>query len=94
MGSTCSAAGVIKDPLVVNGKEMNGTILVDRNNVGIPPQTTTQVRTGTGPSVPPISIGSQNIEGPRRSIIPQEDRNAMPLNASINIFPDEHRNPT
>ena len=69
-------------------------IPVDKNTVGIPPRTTTQVWTGTVTSFPPISIGSQNIEGPRRSIIPQEVRNIEPLDASINIFPAKHRNPT
>ena len=56
-GTTCSAAGVIKIPLVVNRKYTGGMIKVDRNTVRIPPRTTTQVRTGTGPYVPPIIIG-------------------------------------
>ena len=77
-GATRSAAGVLKYPTVVNWKDTGGTIMVDINTVGIPPINTTQVRTGTGPSVPPISTGIQNIEGPRRSIIPQEVRNAEP----------------
>ena len=92
--ATRSAAGVLKDPPVVNWKDTGGTIPVDINTSGIPPRTTTQVRTGAGPSVPPISIGSQKIEGSRRSIILQEVRNANPLNASINTFPVEHRDPT
>ena len=69
-------------------------IQVDINTFGIPPRTTTQVRIGTGPSVPLISIGSQNIEGPRRSIIPQEARNTKPLDDSINWFPAKHKDPT
>ena len=60
----------------------------------MPPGTTTPVWTSTGPSVPPISIGSQTIEGPRRTIIPQEVRNAEPLDASIHIIPSKHRDPT
>ena len=69
-------------------------ILVYRNTVRIPPRTTNQVRNGTGPSVPPISIGSQKIEGPRRSIITQKARNAKSLDNSINIIPAKHRDPT
>ena len=80
-GAMRSDAGVLKDLPAVNWKDTDGTIPVDRNTVGIPPRTTTQVRTGTGPSVPPISIGSQNIEDTRQSIIPQEVRNAKPLDA-------------
>ena len=60
-GTTCSSAVALKDFLVVNWKDMGGTILVDRNTVRIPPRTTTQVLTGTGPSVPPVIIGSQKI---------------------------------
>ena len=93
-GTTRSAVGVIKNPPVVNWKNTGGMITADRNNVGIPPRTTTQVQTGTGPSVPPISIGRQKIEGPRRSIINQEARNAEPLDASINIISAKHRDPT
>ena len=73
-GATRSAAGVLKDPPVVNWKDMSVPILWDRNTVGIPPRTSTLVWTGTVTSVPPISIGSQNIEGPRRPIIPQESQ--------------------
>ena len=70
-GATRSTAGVLKDPPVENWKDTGGAIPVDRNTVGIPPRTTTQVHTGTGPSVPPISIWIHNIEGPRWSIITQ-----------------------
>ena len=42
-GATCSAAGVLKDPSVVNWKDTGGTIPVDTNTFGIPPITTTQV---------------------------------------------------
>ena len=59
----------------------------------MPPRTTTQVWTGTEPSVPPVSIWIQKIEGSRRSIIPQEVRNAKPFDASINRNPAEHRVP-
>ena len=93
-GATHRAAGVIKDPPVVNWKGTGGIITVDRKTVVIPTITTTQVRTGTGPSVPPISIGSQKIEGLRRSIIPQEFSNSEPLKTSINITPAKHRDPT
>ena len=91
--ATHSAAGVLKDSPVVNWKDTDRTIPVDRNTVGIPRITTIQVRNGTGPYVPPIIIGRQNIEGPRWSIIPTEVRNSKPLNASINIFPAKHRYP-
>ena len=92
-GTTCSTAGVLKYPPVLNWKDMSGPIPVDRNNFGIPLITTTQVLNGTGPSAFPISIGSQKIEGPRRSIPPQEARNPEPLDASINQFPVKHRDP-
>ena len=91
---THSSAGVLKDPLLVNWKDTGKTIPVDRKTVGIPPRTTTQVRTGTGPSVSPISIGNPEIEDPRRSIIPQEVRNTEPLDAYINRFPAKHRDLT
>ena len=94
MGATRSAAGVLKYPLVVNWKETGGTILVDGTIFVIPPRTTTQIRTGTGPSAPPIITRSQNIEGPRRSIIPHVVSNANPLDTSINIIPAKHRDPT
>ena len=61
---------------------------------GITSRTTTQVLTGTGPSASPISMGSQKIEDPRRSIVPHKARSAEPLDASINQFPDENRVPT
>ena len=93
MGATRSTAGVLKDPPVINWKDASGSILVDKNTVVIPPRTTTQVLTVTGPSVTPISIGSQKIQGPRRSIILQEARNAESLDAFNNRFPDEHRDP-
>ena len=91
---TRSAAGVIKDHLLVNRKDTSGKISVDRNTFGIPPRTTNQVQTGTGPYVSPISIGRQKIEGPRWSIIPQEVSNTDPLDVFINIYPTKHREPT
>ena len=93
-GETHSTAGVLKDPPVVNWKDKIGTIPVDRNTFEIPPRTNTQVCTGTGPSIPPISIGGQKIEVPRRSIIPQEVRNDRPLDSYINRNPAIHRDPT
>ena len=36
--ATCSTAGVLKDPLVINWKDASGPIPVDINTVGIPPQ--------------------------------------------------------
>ena len=59
-----------------------------------PPRTTTQLLTRNGPSASPIRIGIQKIEGPRRSVIPQEASNAEPLDDSINQFLVEHRDPT
>ena len=94
IGATCSTAGVLKDPLVVNWKDTSGKILVDRNTAVIPPRTTTQVQTGTGTSVHPIIIGRQKIEGPRPSIIPQEVRDTEPPDSSINRIPAKHRYPT
>ena len=90
----CSTAGVLKDPPVINWKETSGKIPIDRNTVIITPRINTQFHTVTGPSVPPISIQSQKIEGPRRSVIPQEVRNSEPLDSSINLFPAKHRYPT
>ena len=92
--ATCSAAGVLKHPPVVNWKGASGTIPRDRNTVGITHRETNPVQTGTGPSIPPIIIEVQKIDGPRQPIIPQEVRNAEPIDASINRIPSEHRNPT
>ena len=89
-----STAHVLKDTLVVNWKDTGRTIPRDRKIVGIPPRATTPVQICNGHSVPPISIRSQEIEGPMRSIIPQEVRNAEPLNASINIISSKNRDPT
>ena len=94
MGATRSAAGVLKNPPVVNWKYTSGTIPRDRNTVGLPPITTNPVLTGTGPSITPISIGNNKIEVPRRPIIPQEVRNDETLEASINRNPTKNRDPT
>ena len=88
------AVGVLKDTTVVNWNYTGGKMPVDRNTVLIHPRTTTQVRTGAGPSVPPIRIGSQKIEVPRRSILTQEVSNSEPLDAFIDIIPVKNRNPT
>ena len=79
---------------MVNWKDAIEKIPADRNTVGMPLRTTTQVWTGTGPSAPPISIGRQKIEGPRWSIIPQEVSNAKPRDASINRNLAQYRDPT
>ena len=84
MGAMRSTAGVLNDPQVINWKYASRPIQVDRNTVGINPITTNKVLNGTGPFVSPFRIGRQKIEGPRRSIIMQEARNAEPLDASIN----------
>ena len=93
-GATRSTAGVLKDPIVIDRNDASGPIQVDKNTVGIPPRNTNQVLTGTGPYAPPINIGGQKIEGPRRSIIPQEAGKSEPIDASINQFSAEHRDPT
>ena len=90
----CSDVGVLKYPPVVNWRDASGPIPQDRNNFRIPPRTTTPVQTGNGPSVPLIIIWSQKIEGPRRTIIPQEVRNTEPLNAPINIITSKHTGTT
>ena len=82
---TRGAARIFKDPPVVNWKDTDGTISQYGNTVGTPPPIlTTPVRIGSGPSVSPASIRSQEIESPRWSIIPQEVRNAQPFDTSIN----------
>ena len=86
-----SAARVFKDPPVINLKEKCGTNPWYRNTVLLPSRATTPVWIGTGPSLPPISIRIQEIEGIRRSIIPQEVRNSEPLDASINRISSKHR---
>ena len=58
------------------------------------PRANTPVRTGTGISVPTIIIGSQNIEDTRRPNINQEVGSAEPLDASIDIIPSKHMDPT
>ena len=93
-GATYNTAGVLKYPPVVNWKDMSRRIPVDINTAKIPPIITTQVWTGTGSSAPLISIGIQNIDGPRRSIITQKVRNTDPLNTSINRITAKHRDLT
>ena len=93
-GAARSAARVLKDPLVLNWKDVGRTNPQDRNTLRIPPRATTPVRIGTGTSVPPIIIRSQEIEGPRRSIINQEVRNSKPLETSINRISSKNRDPT
>ena len=66
----------------------------ERNTVRIPPRATTPVRIGTRPSVSPNSIRSQEIESPRRSIVPQEVSNSKPLYTPINGIYSQHRDPT
>ena len=90
-GATHSAADVLKYHPMLNRKDASGPIPQDRHTVRIPPRTTTIVCTGTGPSVPQISIGSHKIDVSRRTIIPQEVRNAKPLDAYINRVPSKHR---
>ena len=92
--ATRSTTDVLKDPLGVNWKDASRPIPVDKKTVGIPPITTSQVLTGTGPSDSAIRIGRQKIEGTRWSIIMQEDRNAELIDASIHQFLDKHRDPT
>ena len=92
--ATRSAAGFLKDPLVVDWKDTGGRTPVNKNTTRITPRANTPVQTGAGTYVPPINIGIQNIEGPRRPIIPQEVRNSKLINASINIIPADHRDPT
>ena len=88
-----SAARVFKDPPVINLKEKCGTNPWYRNTVLLPSRATTPVWIGTGPSLPPISIRIQEIEGIRRSIIPQEVRNNEPIDTSINRIFSKHRKP-
>ena len=90
-GVSCRAAFVFKDPPVINWKDAGGMIPQDRETIRIPPRATTPVQIGTGPSISPTSIRSQDIESPRRSIVPQEVRNSNPLDASINGISSEHR---
>ena len=66
-----SAARVVKDPLVVNWKYADGTILQDINTVGNPSRTTTLVQIVDGPLVSPTRMRIQDIGGPRGSIDPQ-----------------------
>ena len=89
-GATRSATGGLKDPTVVNWKDTRKPIPQDRNTVEMPPRDTTLFWTGTGPSVPPTSIGMQKIDVPRQTIIPQEVRNAEPLDTYINRIPSKH----
>ena len=42
----------------------------------------------------PTQTGTKYIVSPRRSIIPQEVKNAEPLDTSFNRFRDEHGHPT
>ena len=85
-----SATHVLKDPVVVNWKDTGGTIPSDRNIVGMPSRTTNPVWIGTEPSVFPISIRIQEIDSPRRYIIPQEVSSADPLDASTTRISSKH----
>ena len=49
------------------------------------------VQIGTGTSIYPTSIRIQEIEGPRRSIVPQEVRDAEALHASITVIYSKRR---
>ena len=91
--ATCSAARVFKEPPVVNWKDTGGTIPRDRNTYVMPPRENNPFRIGTGPFVYPTRLESQDIGCPRRSIGPQEVRNAEPLDTSMNGISSEHRDP-
>ena len=94
MGAARSTARVFKNPPVVNWKDTDGTIPRDRNTVVMPTIATALIRISTGPSIPQIKIRNQEIEGPRRSIIHQEDRNSESLDTFINRISSQHRDPT
>ena len=91
--SARSADHVFKYPPVVNWKDTDGMITCERKTVGIPPRETTPVRIGTGILFSPTRMGSQDIDSPRRSIVPQEVRNAKPLETSIDGIYFKHRDP-
>ena len=86
-------AHVFKDPTVVNWKDTYGEIPQDGNTVGIPPILTTPVYIGDRPSVSPTRMRSQDIGSPSGSISPQEVRNALPFDTSINVIYDKYRDP-
>ena len=65
-------------------------IIRDGNTAVMPPILTTPVRIGAGPLVSPTRMGSHDIGSPRWSIVPQEVRNAEPLDVSIIRIPFEH----
>ena len=88
-----SAARVFKYPPVVNWKDKHGMIPRDVNTATMPPRATTPVRIGAGTLVYPTRMGIQDIGSPRRSIGPQEVRNAEPLHTSINGIYSKHRDP-
>ena len=88
-GATRSTAHFFKDPPVVNWKDTDGTIPREGNTVGNLPRLNKQVRIGAGSSISPTSIRIQEIESPRRSIAPQEVRNAQPFDTSINGISDK-----
>ena len=86
-----SAARVFKYPPVVNWNYTDMKTPWDVNTVITPPILTTPVRIGAGPSVSPTNIRSQDNKSPRRSIGPQEVRNAQPFDTSINGISAKHR---
>ena len=65
----------------------------DGNTVGTHPRLTTPFRIGARPFVSPTSIGSQEIDIPRRSIVPQEVRNSQPFDTSVNEISAKNSDP-
>ena len=78
---------------MVNWKDTSGPIRRNRNTFGMPPRAINPVSIGTGSSATQNSIGSQEIEVPRRSRILQEFRNAEPHDTFTNIISSEHKDP-
>ena len=93
VGVSRSAARIFEGPPVVNLKDTGETTPREKSTVGITPRATTPVRVGTGPLVSPTRMGSQDIGGPRRFIVPQEVSNTDTLDASINGIYSKHTDP-
>ena len=78
-----SGALVLKYHTVVNWKGTDRTIRWDGKTVRMVERLTPPFRVGSGPSISPTRMGSQDIGSPSGSIGSQEVRDAQPLDTSI-----------
>ena len=88
-----SGAHIFWTPREVSRTERDGSMQRDVNTAVATTRLTLQSPIFNSNSDSPTWTGTQDIVSPRRSIIPQEARNADPLDASINQFTAKHGHP-